>query len=68
MDDEKVYIMDMYNRWIYPNDIKAKCKYMYFSMHTFFNKSYTLFVVQLLKEFHTLNYCSVVKPPFPACV
>lgn len=26
MDDEKVYIMDMYNRWIYPNDIKAKCK------------------------------------------
>ncbi|XP_003389345.2 PREDICTED: histone deacetylase 11-like [Amphimedon queenslandica] len=24
MDDDKVYIMDMYNRWIYPNDIKAK--------------------------------------------
>ena len=43
MDDEKVYIMDMYNRWIYPNDIKAKCKYMYFSMHTFFNKSYIVY-------------------------
>lgn len=24
IDDEKVYIMDMYNRWIYPNDRKAK--------------------------------------------
>ncbi len=24
MDDERVYIMDMYNRWIYPNDREAK--------------------------------------------
>ena len=24
MEDEKVYIMDMYNRWIYPNDVQAK--------------------------------------------
>ena len=24
INDEKVYIMDMYNRWIYPNDRHAK--------------------------------------------
>ena len=24
INDEKVYIMDMYNRWIYPNDREAK--------------------------------------------
>ena len=24
MTDERVYIMDMYNRWIYPNDKDAK--------------------------------------------
>ncbi len=24
MDDDRVYIMDMYNRWIYPNDREAK--------------------------------------------
>ena len=24
MEDERVYIMDMYNRWIYPNDMRAK--------------------------------------------
>ena len=24
MNDERVYIMDMYNRWIYPNDREAK--------------------------------------------
>ena len=26
MKDDRVYIMDMYNRWIYPNDKEAKCK------------------------------------------
>ena len=24
INNEKVYIMDMYNRWIYPNDREAK--------------------------------------------
>lgn len=24
INDERVYIMDMYNRWIYPNDREAK--------------------------------------------
>ena len=24
MDDENVYILDMYNRWIYPGDRHAK--------------------------------------------
>ena len=24
MGDERVFILDMYNRWIYPNDVRAK--------------------------------------------
>ena len=24
LHDDRVYIMDMYNKWIYPNDTKAK--------------------------------------------
>ncbi len=24
MSDDRVFIMDMYNRWIYPNDTRAK--------------------------------------------
>ena len=27
ISDERVYIMDMYNRWIYPNDRQAKGQY-----------------------------------------
>ncbi len=26
LGDERVYILDMYNRWIYPNDRQAKSK------------------------------------------
>ena len=29
MDDEKVYIMDVYNRQIYPHDGFAKSKYVF---------------------------------------
>ena len=27
LDDERVYIMDMYNKWIYPNDGPAKSEW-----------------------------------------
>ncbi len=29
LGDDRVYIMDMYNRWIYPNDRYAKGNYNY---------------------------------------
>ena len=29
MNDDRVYIMDMYNRWIYPNDVRAKGNLIY---------------------------------------
>ena len=27
--DSKVFIADIYNRWIYPNDREAKSEYLY---------------------------------------
>ena len=30
MEDDRVYIMDMYNRWIYPNDVRAKGMCIFF--------------------------------------